>query len=224
MKPLRIIVCGARGKMGRRIVALARRSPLFEVVGEIGKEESSGLKDHVSLGDVLIEFTDPAATLEHLSVCVKHKKPAVIGTTGFSPSQSARIRKASRKIPVFLSPNMSPGMNLLFELARLAAQNLPDYDPAIVETHHNQKKDAPSGTALRLKEKTGKEVPIVSVRAGDIVGEHSFILAGPGERLELTHRAHSRDVFAEGALKAARWLAQRTKPGLYDFTHLLSFH
>ena len=152
----------------------------------------------------------------------------VIGTTGLSDAQRAILQEASNAIPIVYSPNMSLGVNVLFELARLAAERLGRaFDVEIVESHHRQKKDAPSGTAKRLMEvvasargQQSRDIPVHAVRAGDIVGDHTVILAGPAERLELTHRAHSREVFARGALKAAQFVVTQ-KPGLYDMSHVL---
>jgi 4-hydroxy-tetrahydrodipicolinate reductase len=154
------------------------------------------------------------------------RKPAVIGVTGFSPVQLAQLKAASRRIPVFLSPNFSPGVHALGVVLRAAASLLKDYEVSISETHHSRKKDAPSGTALRLarilmEARRGAAPAIVSQRVGDVVGDHTVTLAGPCERLELTHRAQSRDVFARGALRAALWVRGR-RPGLYDMTDLLA--
>lgn len=180
-------------------------------------------------GDVLIEFSQPAATVEHVRAARQLKKPAVIGTTGFSDAQRAAIVEAAKDIPIVLSPNMSVGVNLLFELVELAAKRLGlGYDVEVVEAHHHAKKDAPSGTAKRLAEGLAasrrqpvSQIPVHAIRAGDIVGDHTVVLAGPSERLELTHRAQSRDVFAQGALKAAAFVRSQ-KPGLYDMRHVLS--
>ena len=156
------------------------------------------------------------------------RKPIVIGTTGLSDAQQGLLRAASSAVPILYSPNMSVGVNVLFELAQVAARRLgPAYDVEVVESHHHAKKDAPSGTAKRLAEllaaarlHPGKAVPIHSVRAGQIVGDHTVILAGPSERLELTHRAQVRELFAEGALRAARFIVTQP-PGLYEMSHVL---
>jgi 4-hydroxy-tetrahydrodipicolinate reductase len=177
--------------------------------------------------------------VEHLVEALKSSKSIVIGTTGFSETEISEIKAASKKIPVFFTPNMSVGVNLLFKLAEEAAKIIPGYDIEIVELHHNQKKDAPSGTAVKLLEvisralgkdpkkigvfgrqgtpgaRSKEEIGVMAVRAGDIVGEHTVYLAGPGERIELTHRAFSRDTFAAGALRAAKWVYGKA-PGLYD--------
>ena len=179
-------------------------------------------------GDVLIEFTRPEPTLEHLQLARRLKKPMVIGTTGLSEAQLHDLREAAKDIPIVFSPNMSLGVNLLFRLVQDAAACLgPEYDVAITEAHHRGKQDAPSGTAKRLldvmatkRPASAKPVEVQSIRAGDIVGDHTVIFAGPAERLELTHRAHSRDAFATGALKAAQFVRAQ-KPGLYDMSHVL---
>ena len=182
----------------------------------------------IGQGDVVIEFTSPEATISHLALALELRKPMVIGTTGLSESQLVTLRNASKAIPIVFSPNMSVGVNVLFELAQLAAQRLGlNYDVEVVEAHHKQKKDAPSGTAKRLAEglaaarqQPASAIPVHAIRAGDIVGDHTVILAGPSERLELTHRAHSRDVFAQGALRAAQFVVKQ-KPGLYDMSDVL---
>ena len=182
----------------------------------------------MSRGDVLVEFTVPAVTVEHLQLAQQLGKPMVIGTTGLSEAQIAALQSAAKTIPIVFSPNMSVGVNVLFELAQAAAQRLgAAFDVEVVESHHHQKKDAPSGTAKRLadvlasaRKQPSASIPVHAVRAGDIVGDHTVIFAGPSERLELTHRAHSRDVFAQGALKAAQFVV-RQRPGLYDMSHVL---
>ncbi len=182
----------------------------------------------MAAGDVVVEFTSPEATVAHVELARTLGKPMVVGTTGLSEAQVNRLRDASAVIPLVVSPNMSVGVNVLFELAQLAVQRLgPAYDVEIVESHHRAKKDAPSGTAKRLAELLAAErrqaagpLPVHSIRAGDIIGDHTVVLAGPSERLELTHRAHSREVFAQGALRAAQFIVKQ-KPGLYDMSHVL---
>lgn len=229
MKTLRLIVCGAAGRMGQKILAAARRDVRFKLVGAVVKNRrveglpllsTERLSEALNEADLAIDFSEPQAAARHAGAAARALRPIVIGVTGLSPAQRGAIATASRKAPVFLAPNMSPGMNLLFHLARTASSRLDGYDAHILEAHHRGKKDAPSGTALRLAEAVGGRPPISSVRAGDIVGEHTLVLAGPGERLELTHRAHDREVFARGALKVGAWLAGR-RPGLYDFTDFL---
>jgi len=194
---------------------------------------------------VLIDFTRPEATFGYLDACVAAGVPLVIGTTGFDDAGKARIRDAAGTIPVVFAPNMSVGVNLLMKLAELAAQVLQDgYDIEIIEAHHRHKVDAPSGTALGLGQAvaraldrdlarcavygregvTGERDPrtigFATVRGGDIVGDHTLMFAGIGERVELTHKASSRATFAQGALRAAKWLQGR-EPGLYDMRDVL---
>ncbi len=195
--------------------------------------------------DVLIDFTTPEGSLNNLEACAELGIPVVIGTTGLGEEQKEAMHMFALRTPTVFSPNMSVGVNLLFKLAATAAAALGDnYDVEIVETHHRMKKDAPSGTALALAEVVAKtlgrsladkavyarhgmigersagEIGIQTVRAGDIVGEHTLLLAGPGERIELTHRAHSRDNFAGGAIRAARWVIGK-EPGMYSMADVL---
>jgi len=203
--------------------------------------------DPASIGeaDVLIDFTRPEGTLGHLQACVEHRVRAVIGTTGFDESGRQQIEQAARSVPVVFSPNMSVGVNVAFRLVELAARMLSDdFDVEIVEAHHRHKVDAPSGTALRLGEliasAQGRSLQEVAehgrhglsgprrsgaigfsvIRGGDLVGEHTVMFAGVGERIEITHRASSRMTYALGSLRAARFLAQRG-PGLYDMRDVL---
>jgi 4-hydroxy-tetrahydrodipicolinate reductase len=203
--------------------------------------------DPASIGraDVLIDFTRPEGTLKHLQACVEQRVRAVIGTTGFDDSGRQQIEEAARSVPVVFSPNMSVGVNVAFRLVELASRMLSDdFDVEIVEAHHRHKVDAPSGTALRLGEliasAQGRLLPEVAVhgrhgltgprrsrsigfsviRGGDLVGEHTVMFAGAGERIEITHRASSRMTYALGSLRAARFLAQRG-PGLYDMRDVL---
>jgi len=243
---VRIVISGISGKMGMRIGALASQDKNIEIaggieapsspsvgkdigellgIGKIGKRVEPDFNKTALSCDALIEFTSPSATMEHLEAAVKNKKAIVIGTTGFSKDEVEKIKEASKKIPIIFSPNMSIGANLMFRITEDAARVLGEgYEAEIIEAHHNQKKDAPSGTAKRLGEAIskvkGKAPPIHSVRLGDIVGDHTVIFAGKGERIELTHRAHSRDAFAKGALDAAKFLAGR-KPGLYTMADIL---
>src|SRR3989339_1475772 len=258
MNRIKIAVCGAAGRMGSSIIRLAQADAELEVSaavdarpeamffgGTVFKGKASA--DLAGAGNdfsVIIDFSSIDGALRSLDFALKNKKAIVIGTTGFSDSQTEKIKSAARDIPVVLSPNMSVGVNLLFKLAYDAAKALPGYDAEIVELHHNQKKDSPSGTAARLApgvasalgidlSKNGiygrfgnigarkkNEIGVMSVRAGDIVGEHTLYLAGPGERLELTHKAHSRDNFASGALQAAKWLSSKPA-GFYDMQDVL---
>jgi len=243
---IRIVISGISGRMGARIGILASQNKDFEIagaleassnpaigndigenlaIGKIGKKIEADFNKIAASCDVLIEFTNVSSSLEHLDVAVKNKKSMVIGTTGFSADETDKIKEASKKIPIVFSPNMSVGANLMFRVTEEVAKALGEnYEAEIIEAHHNQKKDAPSGTAKRLGEAVfkakGKMPPIHSVRLGDIVGDHTVIFAGIGERIELTHRAHSRDALAKGALDAAKFLAGK-KPGLYTMADVI---
>jgi 4-hydroxy-tetrahydrodipicolinate reductase len=199
----------------------------------------------IAQADVLIDFTRPEATLRHLQACVEHRVRAVIGTTGFDETGRRQVEQAARSIPVVFSPNMSVGVNVAFRLVELAARMLgEEFDVEILEAHHRHKVDAPSGTALRLGElvasaqgSTLQQVAVYArhgvtgprrpgsigfsvIRGGDLVGDHTVMFAGTGERIEITHRSSSRMTYALGALRAARFLAQR-EPGLYDMRDVL---
>jgi 4-hydroxy-tetrahydrodipicolinate reductase len=192
-----------------------------------------------------VDFTHFEASARHAEACAAAGVAAVIGSTGFTPEARSRVAAAARRVPVVLAPNMSVGVNVLFELVRQAAATLGDaYDVEIVELHHKRKKDAPSGTAVRLAEvaagalgrdpekdltfarhgmigeRTSREIGVQTVRGGDIVGEHTVFFCGEGERLELTHRATAREQFARGAVRAATWVAGRP-PGLHDMADVL---
>lgn len=265
---IKAIVTGVAGRMGKCIsttiqnqegIALAggteRNGSEFlgrdvgEVagVGPVGKPVFSDLCQAFEAGeaDVAIDFTTPEATLKNLKAVVKMGKGMVIGTTGMEKDQRAEIEEASRCIPIVFAPNMSVGINLMIRLIREAAIVLgDDFDIEIIEAHHRFKKDAPSGTAMKLAEvlaeAMGKdlekdgvfarkgmigerkrgEIGIQTLRAGDIVGDHTVLFGGMGERLEITHRASGRETFARGAVKAAIWLQGRS-PGLYSMQHVL---
>ncbi len=224
--------------LGRDIGELLGRGPLGQVVG-------GDARALFEASDVIIDFTTPAATLEHVALAAALGKPLVIGTTGLTPEQSARIDAAARSAAMVWAPNFSVGVNLLMALTRKVAATLDDsYDIEIVEMHHRHKVDAPSGTALGLgraaaagrqvaleevwvKERDGQTGPrrsgsigFATLRGGDVVGDHTVLFAAEGERLELTHKASSRAVFAKGAIRAARWAAGRAA-GLYDMTDVL---
>ncbi|OZA20699.1 MAG: 4-hydroxy-tetrahydrodipicolinate reductase [Thiotrichales bacterium 17-46-47] len=197
-----------------------------------------------SLFDVLIDFTRPEATMAYMNACVSAKKPMVIGTTGFSASELSEMQAAAQQIPIVFAPNFSVGVNLLLGLVAKAAQVLTDYDIEVIEAHHRYKVDAPSGTALRLGqaaadalgwdlnqcavygregitgERPAKQIGFATVRGGDVVGDHTVLFAGLGERVELTHKASSRLTFAQGAVRAAQWLAHQPA-GLYDMQDVL---
>jgi 4-hydroxy-tetrahydrodipicolinate reductase len=224
--PLRLAVCGATGRTGSRAAALAALDPRFRLVERVDSARAKAFENEVGGCDAVIDFSVPDATVRFAAACARAGVPIVIGTTGLTEVQRAQVARAAGKVAVFLAPNFSRGVTLLLHLAREAARLAPDLDAAIVEAHHKGKKDAPSGTALRLaqavlQERRGKgEVPTSSLRLGGVVGEHTLALAGEHETLELTHRAGSRDLFAAGALDAALWLA-RKKPGLYDMLDLM---
>jgi len=230
-RPLKVLVCGAAGRMGRAVRAEIEASAAFFYAGGVSHAagpDAEGPEAFARLlagADAVVDFSAPAAACAYAAACARARKPFVTGTTGFSKPQLAALKAAGRKTAVFFSPNMSPAVNLTFALAALAAARLKNFDIHITEAHHTAKKDAPSGTALRYAERIaaargGALPPISSVRAGDIVGDHTVLYAGPHERVELRHMAHSRAVFAAGALKAAAWLAGR-KPGFYDYSDLL---
>jgi 4-hydroxy-tetrahydrodipicolinate reductase len=249
---MKITVCGAAGKMGKMIIGKILADSNLILTGVVESKGNSSIGQTVDkvkitdnfesalkLSDVAIDFTTPDATLEHLEIACKNKKAIIIGTTGIADNGIKKIKEASKEIPIVFTPNMSVGVNLLFKLVDEVAGVLSNYDVEIVEAHHNQKKDAPSGTALKLAEIISKklkltqvygrqgnvgprkrEIGIHAVRAGDIVGEHNVIFAGPGERIELIHKAHSRETFAVGAVEAAKWIYNK-KPGLYDMQNVL---
>ncbi len=214
-------------------------------LGELGVPIAPGLEDVIDKGDVIIDFTVHEASLAHAKTASAHKVPMVIGTTGFSMEELDEISSLAASFPCVLAPNMSVGVNLLYKLVDMAARVLgDDYDIEIVEAHHRMKKDAPSGTALQLGrvaaaaldrdlervgvfercgqigERSRTEIGIQTVRAGDIVGEHTVLFGGMGERIELVHKASSRDTFAKGAVRAARWIVGR-EPGIYNMQDVL---
>ncbi|MBI5166358.1 MAG: 4-hydroxy-tetrahydrodipicolinate reductase [candidate division NC10 bacterium] len=263
---IKAIVTGAAGRMGGRIINLIKETGDFKLVGAterpghlaIGKDagEVAGaghlgvsvaddLSKIIKEGQVVLDFTTPEASRRHLEITSEAGVAAVIGTTGLSKEDMERARALASRVPCVLSPNMSVGVNVLFKALGEIAQTLgDDYDVEIFEAHHHFKKDAPSGTAMRMAqeiaaalgrdlEKVGvygrkgmvgerkkEEIGVHTIRAGDIVGEHTVIFGGMGERIEVTHRAHSRDNFARGALRAARWVVLQ-RPGLYDMLDVL---
>lgn len=226
MPPLKIAVCGASGRTGSRVAALAAVDPRFHLLARVGRAQAAAFEDEVGACGAVIDFTVPEASVRFAAACGRAKVPIVIGTTGLSDVQRAQVAAAARKTAVFMAPNFSRGVTLLLHLAAEAARRLPDYDAAICETHHKGKKDAPSGTALRLAQavsegrRSNDTVPTVSQRVGGVVGDHALTFAGPFERLVLSHSADSRDAFALGALEAALWAAKK-RPGLYDMLDLL---
>lgn len=263
---IRIAITGAAGRMGKTLVeALSLTDDLqltaaidhpdssligsdageIAGVGRIGVALSPSLDDVVADFDVLIDFTQPALTVENVATCRAAGKRIVIGTTGLSDDQKAVLQEAGRDIGIVFAPNMSVGVNLVLQLLQMAARVLGDeVDIEIIEAHHRHKKDAPSGTALRMGEViaetlgrdlkecavygregfTGERprqvIGFETIRAGDIVGEHTAMFAAMGERVEITHKASSRMTFARGALRAAQWLAGQGA-GLYDMQDVL---
>jgi 4-hydroxy-tetrahydrodipicolinate reductase len=223
---MRIAVNGACGRMGQAVLRLAKEAG-FEVAAAIDVAEAPGVVRSLDRqADVLVDFSLPPAAMDRLEECVRTRTPMVIGTTGFADAQRERISAAAKEIPVLLSANMSVGMNVLFKLVPGIVKALgKEYDLDIVETHHRFKKDAPSGTARSLAEKieaaTGRRANMHAVRSGDVVGEHQVILGTLGESIEIVHRAGSRDIFARGALEAARWLA-KARPGLYSMADVIA--
>lgn len=240
---VRLLIVGAAGRMGQAIARAAGEEKTLVIMGECGRGDS--VRDRIDGCDVVIDVSSAAAAEEVCAVCGEHGKPLVIGTTGHSQEQTAAIVRAAKSIPVVLAPNFSVGVNALFWLTRKAAELLGEnFDAEIVEAHHRLKKDAPSGTAKRLAEllcetrayvydhdvahgregmvgeRPRKQIGMHAIRAGDVVGEHTVIFAGAGERLELTHRASSRDAFAIGALRAIRWITAQPA-GLYNMEDVL---
>jgi 4-hydroxy-tetrahydrodipicolinate reductase len=229
--------------MGQALVACAPGHPDLKIVGQI--DQGDDIKTVIESGDVVIDFSFHNATAGIAELCVKHRKALVIGTTGHSDAERSQISNFKSQISIVWSSNYSTGVNTLFWLTRKAAEILgPGFDLEILEMHHRMKKDAPSGTAKSLAEilaavrkeqlekvarhgrvgivgeRTSSEIGVHSIRGGDVVGDHTVIFANAGERLELTHKASSRDTFANGALRAAQWVVKQ-KPGLYDMQDVL---
>ncbi len=263
---IRAVVCGAAGRMGGRMVALLKEAGDFELVGAVerpghpalgrdagevngigplGVPLTDDLPGVAKEGQVLFDFTVREAAMAHLEEAARAGIAAVVGTTGLTPEDMQRARDLAGVIPCVISPNMSVGVNLLFRiLAEVAAVLGEAYDVEIFEAHHRFKKDAPSGTALRMAqviaqalkrnldevgvygrrgmvgERKPQEIGVHALRAGDIVGDHTVVFGGLGERIEITHRASSRDTFGWGAIRAARWVVTQ-KPGLYDMLDVL---
>lgn len=224
--PLKIAVCGASGRTGSRVAALAAADPRFHLLARVGRKSAAAFEDEIVSCGAVIDFTVPESCVGFAAACGRAKVPFVTGTTGLTGAQRARVAAAARSTAVFMAPNFSLGATLLLHLAEVASRHLAEYDAAILETHHKTKKDAPSGTALRLAQaivagrRRDEAVPTASVRVGGVIGDHNLVLAGPFERLTLSHCAQSRDAFALGALKAALWTA-RKRPGLYNMLDLM---
>ena len=218
-----MLLIGAAGRMGQTVLNLAQTDAEIEIAGEC--DLGDAIEPAMKNCDVAIDFSQADSTDEICGAALKHGKPVVIGTTGHSPEQRKTIESTALSVPIVLASNFSVGVNVLFWLTQKAAEFLgADFNPEIVETHHTKKKDAPSGTAKTLGEilKTMRdsEIPIQSIRQGDVVGEHMVKFGGPGESLELTHRAADRGIFAAGALRAAKWIINKP-PGLYSMQNVL---
>ncbi|PWU10324.1 MAG: 4-hydroxy-tetrahydrodipicolinate reductase [Verrucomicrobia bacterium] len=244
--PIRLLITGIEGRMGQAIATCTREDSRFQINGAIGTQNSDSFSDTLKKCDVTIDFTEPAATLSFVEISAQENKPIVIGTTGHSEATRAAITQCSQKIPIVLAPNFSVGINTLFWLSRKTAEILgPEFDLEIVEMHHRHKKDAPSGTACRLAEilaevrslsvahqvRHGRqgiigerpvaEIGMHALRGGDVVGDHTVLFSGDGERVELSHKASNRTTFARGSLRAAAWILKQP-PGLYDMQDVLS--
>ena len=266
MKPIQVVVNGAGGKMGRMIAAGVHQQEDMQVaagveapgspfigqdagelagVGGLDAPIVEALEEVVERADVLIEFTRPEPTLQHLRIAAERGTPFVVATTGFEEGELREIERLAERMPTVMAPNYSVGVNTLIKAVALVAEALGDaYDIEIIEAHHNEKVDAPSGTAVRLADvaaeavgrsmrevgvygrhgivgaRTPKEIGAHAVRGGDIVGDHTVLFAGKGERIELVHRAHSREAFAGGAIRAARWVVSAPR-GLHSFNDVL---
>ncbi len=264
---IQAVVTGVAGRMGGQILRMLRATEGFAVaaaverpgfppgsdagalagIGPIGVPVGDDLARALGAAkaDVVVDFTSFEASARHAEACAARGVALVIGSTGFTPEARERVQAAARQVPVVLSPNMSVGVNVMFELVRQAAKVLGDaYDVEIVEMHHKKKKDAPSGTAVRLAEvaaealgldparelayarhgmigeRPARQIGVQTLRGGDVVGEHTVYFAGEGERLEIVHRATSREQFARGAVRAARWVVGK-RPGVYDMRAVL---
>ena len=224
-RPVHVLLVGAAGRMGRTVVDLVNNDPKIQIVAQcdLGEPIDPAMKNC----DVAMDFSHADAITEICRTALHHHKSLVIGTTGHSQEQRRLIEGAAQSLAIVFAPNFSIGVNALFWLTREAAELLDsDFNPEIIETHHKMKKDAPSGTAktlakiLKTARKMRSEVPIQSIREGDVVGEHTVIFGGPGERVELTHRAASREIFARGALRAAQWIIGKP-PGFYSMQDVL---
>jgi 4-hydroxy-tetrahydrodipicolinate reductase len=263
---MKIAVCGAAGRMGKRILALAHEHPDMEIsgalewsgspfqgsdagevagIGRLGVPITGDVSEVLKGCDVLVDFSSPDSSVANIKAAAAAGKAIVVGTTGFSEAQKKEISQFAVKTRCLVAPNMSMGVNVLFNLVEIVARALGDaYDVEIIEAHHKLKKDAPSGTADKLAqiiaealgrnlaeagvygrkgivgERTAQEIGVMAVRGGDIVGEHTVMFVTGGERIELIHRAHNRDALAKGAIQAALWVISQP-PGLYDMQDVL---
>ncbi|WP_431264139.1 4-hydroxy-tetrahydrodipicolinate reductase [Roseateles chitinivorans] len=265
MSRLRIAITGASGRMGRMLVEAVLASDDLELAAALDRDGSpalgqdagaflgqttgvaisSDVKAGLAQADVLIDFTRPEGTMAHLALCAELGVRTVIGTTGFSPDEKAKIGEFAQRAAVMMAPNMSVGVNVVLKLLQQASKALAQgYDIEIVEAHHRHKVDAPSGTALKMGEVvaealgrdlktcavygregvTGERDPstigFATVRGGDVIGDHTVMYLGVGERIEISHKASSRATFAQGSLRAARFLGER-KTGLFDMNDVL---
>lgn len=264
---MRVAITGAAGRMGKVLTEAVQDTEGLSLgaaivhpdsslvgadagelagVGRMGVTVAGSLEDVADDFDVLIDFTFPDLTLENLAFCQRHGKRMVIGTTGLTDAERQQLAQAAESVPVVFAPNMSVGVNVALNLLRTAASVLgDDYDVEIIETHHRHKKDAPSGTALRMGEvvadalgrdlkecavygregftgeRSRTEIGFETIRGGDVVGDHTVLFAGIGERIEISHKASSRMTFAKGAVRAALWLAEKPA-GLYDMQDVLA--
>lgn len=261
----KLIITGSAGRMGKMLVQAGHNNPNSEIVAGVERQGSpfvgqdcgtvagigklnapvvDNLEKVIEQGDVVIDFTAPEATMKNVEIAEKYKKKIVIGTTGLTEKHLSIIKEKSKNISIVQAPNMSVGVNLVFKLVEEISQVLSDYDIEIIEAHHNQKKDAPSGTAAKIAEiiadslnrnlkevgvygrqgmvgaRKKEEIGIHAVRGGDIVGDHTVLFATNGERIELKHQAHSRMTFAQGAVRAALFLMNQ-KTGLYSMKEVL---
>jgi|UniRef100_A0A7V3PS55 4-hydroxy-tetrahydrodipicolinate reductase len=238
---IKVAVVGASGRMGSEIVRLLALEDDLELVGgvevvghpQIGTKVGSGaifadLRHLLNRTDVVVDFSTPESVIENVNLCLTYDKPFITGVTGFTAEQLKIIQDAGRKIPVVFAPNFSIGVAVLSLLASQSAKILgTNYDIHLVEIHHKRKKDAPSGTAKLLLEKIrlaigDKPVDVISIRTGDVIGEHRIIFGGPGERLELVHKAESRTAFASGVITAIRWVVKQPA-GFYSLADILGY-
>ena len=241
---MNVIIYGSQGKMGQALLASLESNDRMKLVGEVGS--SDPIDPLLSAADAVIDFTNEKGTSTVVGKCLEARKILVSGTTSLSNEVCDKISAAAKEIPIVFSPNYSVGVNTLFWLTKKATEILgPEYDSEVIDIHHRFKKDAPSGAAQRLAKiiaearhldyekntlhgrsgmvgaRTPTEIGVHSLRAGDVIGEHTVLFGALGERLELTHRASNREIFAHGALRAAMWAYEHQKPGLYDMQDVL---
>ena len=221
----RVLLIGSAGRMGKTIVDLAKSDPNIDIVAKCDLDDP--IEPAMKSCDMAIDFSQAGTIDEICRAAVAHRRALVIGTTGHSTEQRQMIETTARSVPIVFASNFSVGVNILFWFTAKATELLGyEFTMEITETHHKMKKDAPSGTAKTLGEivkrarKIDSEIPIRSIREGDIVGDHTIIFSGSSERLELTHRAASREIFARGALRAAKWIIGKA-PGLYSMQDVL---